>query len=413
MPNANENATDQNTTTAAKETMPLAVYQLALCNAFMYICASLLITVSALIGFELAPNKTLSTLPLALQFIAVMSTSIPASLLMARIGRKYSFMFAAGIGMLGSVCALVAISQHLFWLFCVATFCFGSFTAFSNYYRFTAVEVVSPARKNLAISYVMAGGVLAGFIGPNLANWSQGAFESHRFAGAFVVLFVVYVLSLLTISRADLPPPPPRQKTYTGRPLSVIMLQPVFIVAVLCEMLGYGTMNLVMTSTPLAMVVEQHEIVDTAFVIQWHVVSMFLPSFFTGHLINRLGIVPVLAAGIFMGACSLFVNLSGTTVMHFTIGLVLLGICWNFLFVGGTTLLTECYRPEEKARTQAANDFIVFTTVSITALCAGGMHYLFGWRAVNFSVIPLLAGAALAIAWLYMLRRPGRQLAPD
>jgi len=362
--------------------MPLAVYQLSLCNAFMYICASALITMSALIGFDLAPIKTLSTLPLALQFFAVMATSIPASLLMARIGRKRSFL-----------------------LFCIATCCFGSFTSFANYYRFTAVEVVPQEKKNLAISYVMAGGVIAAFIGPNLANWSQNFFPDVRFAGAFVALIFVYLLSFLTIAGARLPPPPVRQKTYSGRPLRIIMRQPVFIVAVLCEMLGYGTMNLVMTSTPLAMKFHAHGFAETAFVIQWHVAAMFAPSFFTGHLISRLGIVTVLSIGVLMGVLCVGINLLGTSVAHFTIGLVLLGFCWNFLFVGGTTLLTDAYAPEEKARTQAANDFLVFSTVALTALCAGGLHHLFGWQFVNLSVLPMLAVTAASIAWLFTLRR--------
>ena len=268
--------------------MPFSVYLLALCNAYMYICASLLITISALIGFQLAPDKTLATLPMALQFFAVMVTSIPASLLMGRIGRKSSFMLASLIGVLGALVAVWSIYNHNFWTFCFATFCFGSFSAFGNYYRFTAAEVVDNKHKNLAISYVMAGGVIAAFIGPNLANLSQNLIPDYQFAGGFAVLIGVYLLSLLTISLAKLPPAPKRkQSKHSGRPLTVIMAQPAFVVAVICEMLGYGTMNLVMTSTPLAMQDVQHNVADTAFVIQWHVVAMFLPSFFTGHLIPR------------------------------------------------------------------------------------------------------------------------------
>lgn len=381
--------------------MPLAIYLLSLCNAFQFICSSLLITVSALIGFELAADKTLSTVPLAIQFFAMMCTTIPASMLMEKIGRKKSFMLAALVGMAGASIALWSVLNGNFWTFCIATFCFGSFNAFGNYYRFTAAEVVPLSKKSLGISYVMAGGVIAAFIGPNLANWSQGIIDAHRFAGAFVVLIVVYILSLLTISQADLPPPPVKKAQYGGRPISVIMMQPVFIVAVLCEMLGYGTMNLVMTSTPLAMHAVDHPLADTAFVIQWHVVAMFLPSFLTGHLINRIGIIPVLAIGALLGVACIVVNLNGTTVTHFTTGLILLGVCWNFLFVGGTTLLTEAYAPEEKSRTQAANDFIVFSTVTITALCAGGIHHIYGWQVVNWSVLPLLVVAGFSVLWLY------------
>lgn len=386
--------------------MPISVYLLALCNAYMFTCASLLITISALIGFQLAPDKTLSTLPMALQFFAVMVTSIPASLLMGRIGRKASFILASLIGVLGALIATWSIFNQNFWTFCIATFCFGSFSAFGNYYRFTAAEVVDGKHKTLAISYVMAGGVIAAFIGPNLANLSQHLIPDYQFAGGFAVLIGVYLLSLITISLTKLPPAPPRDSAKnTGRPLRLIMAQPAFVVAVICEMLGYGTMNLVMTSTPLAMNAVNHTVADTAFVIQWHVVAMFLPSFFTGHLINRFGMVSVLATGALLGLACVAINLTGTTVTHFTLGLVVLGICWNFLFVGGTTLLTETYQPEEKSKTQAANDFLVFTTVTITALCAGGMHYLFGWKSVNISVIPLLIICLAGITWLAVVQR--------
>ncbi|MBX2883263.1 MAG: MFS transporter [Granulosicoccus sp.] len=386
--------------------MPISVYLLALCNAYMYICASLLITISALIGFQLAPDKTLATLPMALQFFAVMVTSIPASLLMGRIGRKASFILASLIGVFGALVATWSLFNQNFWAFCIATFCFGSFSAFGNYYRFTAAEVVEGKHKTLAISYVMAGGVIAAFIGPNLANLSQHLIPDYQFAGGFAVLVGVYLLSLVTISLTKLPPAPKRNvNRKSGRPLAVIMAQPVFVVAVICEMLGYGAMNLVMTSTPLAMQMVEHNVADTAFVIQWHVVAMFLPSFFTGHLINRFGIVSVLAAGALMGLICVGINLSGTTVTHFTLGLVMLGICWNFLFVGGTTLLTEAYEPDEKSKTQAANDFLVFTTVTITALSAGGVHYLYGWQSVNFVIIPLLIICLVGIAWLAVVRR--------
>ena len=384
--------------------MPLSVYLLSFCTATAFTCASLLITISALIGFDLAPVKTLTTLPMALQFLAVMTCSIPASLLMARVGRRNGFMLAAVIGITGAVLALWAITHRSFSVFCIATFCFGAFTAFANYYRFTAIETVDAKRKNRAISFVMAGGVLAAFIGPNLANWSQHVFSSQQYAGAFVVLIVVYLLNLIAISQLRLPPATTNQTTVKGRSIWKIMLQPVFIVAVICEMFGYGTMNLIMTSTPLAMHAAEHNLASTALVIQWHVLAMFAPSFFTGHLIDRLGLTPVLAIGVLMGFLSVFINLSGTSVAHFVTGLITLGLCWNFMFVGGTTLLTEAYKPEEKSATQAANDFLVFSTVTVTALCAGGIHHLFGWQIINLSVLPLLVMATFAIAWLHRAR---------
>ena len=396
-------------TDAGSAKLPRAIWLLSACNAYLYVCSSLLITVSALIGFALAPDARLATLPLALQFVAVMATSVPASLLMGRIGRKAGFLVGGGIGIAGAAIALASVLADHFVGYCVATVCFGAFAAFGNYYRFTAAEVVADAARARAIAMVMAGGVIAAFIGPNLASWSGGLFDGHVFAGPFAVLIGVYLLSMATIAFADLPPAPPRSTSRGGRPLGLIVRQPLFVVAVTCQMLGYGTMNLVMTSTPLAM--QSHGmqiggsgIAATAFVIQWHVVAMFLPSFFTGHLITRLGIVPVLAAGVALGFACVAVNLAGETLAHFTLALVLLGVSWNFLFVGGTTLLTDTHRPEEKARTQALNDFLVFSTVSLTALSAGGIHHVFGWRVVNLGVTPLLGVTALAVLWLALGR---------
>jgi len=220
----------------------------------MFTCSSLLITVSALIGLELAENKALATLPLSLQFIAVMCCSVPASLAMGRWGRRNGFMFATMVGITGACLALVAIYQHSLWIYCIATFCFGSFTAFGNYYRFTAPEIAPADKKNVAISWVMAGGVVAAFIGPNLARWSQNMLEISSYAGAFVIVIGVYLLSFLTVSFMDLPKPKPKVPgESTGRPIGTIIRQPVFIVACLCATLGYATMNLVMTATPLAM----------------------------------------------------------------------------------------------------------------------------------------------------------------
>lgn len=320
-----------------------------------------------------------------------MCTSVPASLTMGVIGRKAGFQFAALVGVLGACLALFAIYQHSFWIFCLATFCFGAFSAFGNYYRFTAPEVVPEDKKPVAISWVMAGGVVAAFIGPNLANWSQNLLSISIYAGAFVIAIAVYLASFVTVSFMDLPPPEKeREGKNHGRPLGTIAAQPAFIVSVLCATVGYGVMNLLMTATPLAMHHYHMNLSDTAFIIQWHVVAMFAPSFFTGHLIGYFGIRFVLRCGAAVCLLSVFINLAGQSVWHFWIALMFLGVGWNFLFVGGTTLLTDTYAPQEKSRAQAMNDFIVFSTVSVTALSSGTIHHHFGWIAVNLSVIPFL-----------------------
>ncbi len=392
----------------SKSGLPLTVKLLSLCNAYMYIGASMLITVSALIGFELAPDKRLTTLPLALQFFAIMCTSFPASLIMGKLGRKIGFLLAGGIGVVGASIAIWSILHGSFYGYCVATVCFGIFAGFANYYRFTAAEVVDSSNKSLAISFVMAGGVIAAFIGPNLAYWSSGMFSDHAFAGPFVVLMGVYILSMCTIAFADLPVLNTHivKGDKSSRPLIELISQPIFIVAVACQMLGYGAMNFVMSSTPLAMDVHNYGMADTATVIQWHVVAMFAPSFVTGRLIKRLGIVPVLIAGALFGFASIAINLlAPISVANFVIALVSLGISWNFLYVGGTTLLTDAYSPAEKTRAQGVNDLIVFSTVTLTALTTGTVHHLWGWQVVNLMALPMLLIALIAILWLWMSHR--------
>ncbi|PID61625.1 MAG: MFS transporter [Gammaproteobacteria bacterium] len=388
--------------------LPRTIYLLSLCNALLYTCASLLITMSALIGYALAEDKRLATLPMALQFLSVLVGSVPASLAMGRFGRKAGFLFAGCIGVAGSLLALHALQQQSLSLFALASCCFGLFTAFANYYRFTAAEIVPPARKSVAISMVMAGGVIAAFIGPNLARLASSLFESQPFAGPFAVLVAVYLTTMVLIAFADLPPPPPKRAgSDKGRPILDIVAQPVFVIAVTCQMLGYATMNFVMASTPLAMRLHAFDFHATAFVIQWHVFAMFAPSFVTGHLIRRFGMVPVLGTGALLGILTVLVNLHGKTLAHFTLALVLLGVCWNFLYVGGTTLMTEAYREEEKSRAQAANDLMVFSLVSLTALSAGTVHHVFGWRTVNMGVLPFLVIALASVFWLRRQQKTG------
>ena len=388
------------------ERMPVSVYLLSLCNAYLFVGASLLITVSALIGFELAEDKRLSTLPLALQFFSIMCTSVPASMIMGKYGRKAGFFLASGIGIAGALIAIWSITNSNFYGFCVATICFGIFAGFGNYYRFTAAEVVGPVKKSLAISLVMAGGVIAAFIGPNLANWSSNMFSAYKFAGPFVVLLGVYVLSVFTIAFADLPKKQNAQDNQGGRPIAQLIMQPIFLVAVICQMLGYGTMNFVMSSTPLAMNMHDYGMADTALVIQWHVVAMFAPSFITGHLIKLFGNIPVLFLGAVLGLVSIAINLMAPiSVSNFVIALITLGVSWNFLYVGGTTLLTDAYEPNEKSRAQGANDLAVFSMVTVTALSTGTVHHLYGWETVNMVALPMLFVTLLAIIWLWLKQR--------
>jgi len=375
---------------------------LAVCQALMMSGTSLIITTSALVGFALARDKSWATLPLAAQFIATMVTTIPASLLMDRIGRRPGFMLASLFGVCGAVIAAYAIIKGKFLLFTFGTLQVGIFNGFGNYYRFAAADAVQKDMKSRAVSYIMAGGVVAAFVGPNLANLTRGIISTANFAGSYASLACIYILSLMFQAFLKLPPKQAAADipgALSGRPLKIIAAQPMFIVAVVCGMLGYGVMALAMTATPLAMHHFAHPFTGTSFVIQWHVLGMFGPAFFTGHLIKRFGVLNIMLVGAFLGISCMVINLTGSSISHFWTALLLLGISWNFLFIGATTLLTETYHPEERAKTQALNDFAVFTTVALSSLSAGALQSRYGWQIVNLSLIPMLAIILVCIFW--------------
>jgi len=376
---------------------------LATSQALMMSSMSLLLTTTALVGLDMAPDKALATLPIAVIFIAVMLSSIPAAMLMERIGRKPAFMLSTVFGMTGGVMATVAIFNHNFWLFVASGTFIGMFNAFGNYFRFAAADIVKPELKSKAISAVLIGGVVAAIVGPNLANVTKESVPEVMFAGSYMSVVVLYVITLMTLSFLKLPhhtSPEHKQESHTGRPLLVIATQPKFVVALLCAMLGYGVMSFVMTATPLAMHAHDHSFSDTSFVISWHVLGMYAPSFFTGHLIHRYGVLNIMFLGGLLGLGCVATNLLGSSVTHYWIGLTLLGVSWNFLFIGGTSLLTETYRPVERGKAQALNDFVIFTTVAVASLTAGALQYNFGWRIVNIGVIPLLVIILTSILWL-------------
>ena len=387
-------------------TMKKNVLLLAASQAMFMTGGSLLIATSALVGYRLSPDKALATLPLALQMMAGMLTSIPASLLMQRIGRRAGFLLGSSIGIAAACLAAYAIVNANFVLFAVSAAMSGMFAGFANYYRFAAADVSSADYRSTAISYVMAGGVVAALIGPNLAHWTS-EWLAAPFAGSYLALAGILVLSFLIQTFLTIPRPP--REAHGGRALSAIARQPVFIVAAIGGMLGYGIMALVMTATPIAMHEHHYPFGDTAFVIEWHVLGMFAPSFFTGHLIKRFGVLQIMLTGGLLSALCVIVNLTGTSLPHFWLGLVLLGVGWNFMFIGATTLLTEAYAPEEKGKTQALNDFLVFSTVTLSVLSAGSLQHRLGWEAVNYGVLPLIAVAVIAITWLLRARRSQRE----
>ncbi len=361
---------------------------------------ALILAISALVGFALAEDKALATLPVSLQFLGMMLTSIPASMMMQRWGRKFGFMLGSFLGLCGALLAVWAILVHQFWWFVVASMLIGVFGGFGTYFRFAAVEVAAEKHHAKAIAFVMAGGVVAAFVGPNLANIGRQIFSQDVYAGGFLFIASFYILILLILLLTKFPAVVITTLEKPSRPLKYIAKQPAFIVALICGALGYAVMSYLMTATPLAMKHHAHNFSDTAFVIQWHIVAMFAPSFFTGHIIERFGSLKVMLVGVILEAGCVFFNLLGQDLGSFWLALCLLGIGWNFLFIGATNLLTQTYREEEKGKTQALNDFLIFTLVTIASLSAGLFQHNYGWEVVNYGAIPLITIMLVSILWL-------------
>ncbi len=379
------------------------VFVLSGCQALSMSGAVLTFAVSALAGQALAENKALATVPIGLQFAMTMIATIPASLLMGKIGRRAGFTIGQCIGILGGLIAAFGILENSFAIFAVGSGIVGIHNGFWSYLRFAAADAADDDFRPKAISYVMAGGLVAAFAGPELAKATRSLFEPAVFAGSYLALASLCVANIVLLRLVDIPRPP--AAGMGGRPLGLIARNPVFIVAVSAAMIGYAAMNLVMTATPLAMHAAHFGFSDSAFVIQWHVVGMFAPSFFTGHLIRRYTAPRIIVAGTAIIMAAVMVNLSGQALVQYWAGLMLLGLGWNFMYIGGTALLTETYRPEERARVQAVNDFMVFVGVSISSFSSGALQHTLGWMAVNLGVVaPILAVFAAAV-WLLLLRR--------
>jgi len=310
----------------------------------------------------------------------------------------------------GAICA-AALYVGSFWLLCAGMAVMGMYTAFGKYYRFAAADAADVDFKAKAISLTLAGGIVGGIFGPELAKHTIGAFPDHLYLGSYLSLIATCTVAMLFLTRLDIPRLSEKDRKDSGRPLAVIMRQPVFVVAALSSALSYGIMNLFMTSTPLAMRAHDHHFADAAFVLQGHMVGMYGPSFFTGSLIQRFGVLKVILAGIALLVICIVAALVGTELINFWVALFLLGVGWNFMYVGGAALLTECHTPAERAKTQAANDFMVFLTMTVSSASSGLLLNKSGWHAVNVGSLPFLALALAATLWLAWQRRGARQSA--
>lgn len=380
------------------------VQLLAGAQALFQTASVMVMTLSGLVGLQIAPDKSLATLPIAMMMVAAAATMIPASILMQRFGRKTGFLLGTMLGGMAGLTAAGAIWLGNFWLFVFANMLVGSYQAFAQYYRFAAADVASADFKSRAISWVIAGGVVAAVAGPNLARLTQDM-SATPFLASYLALFGVSMLALLVVSRLALPPVIVAEAHGPARPLLEIMRQPLFVTALAGSAVGHSVMAMVMTATPLAMKLCGQPQGASAAVIQWHVLGMFLPSFVTGTLINRFGVLPIMASGVALLCGHVLIALSGVEYLHFLSGLILLGAGWNFLFIGGTTLLTEAYTPSERGKTQAAHDFVVFGSASLASFAAGGLLNHGGWQAVNLTALPFLGLALLAVLGLGLLRR--------
>ena len=372
---------------------------LALCQALLMTTTSAIIASGALIGFALAEDKALATLPVAFQFVATMLTSIPASLYMRRVGRRLGFITGAMIGVAGAAVATAAIAISSFWLFAVGLALIGSLNSFGQFFRFAAADSAGPDLRSRAISLVLLGGLVAAFTGPNFAKITKDLFDPLLFAGTFAGIVLIYIAMALVVSFLTIPAPTAADRRGPQRPLLEIVSQTKCIVAMLGAVSGYVVMSFLMTVTPLAMADCGFEFGDSAIVIQAHIVGMFLPSFFTGHMIARFGPTNIMIAGALLQGLCVAINLAGIDFLNFLGALILVGVGWNFLFIGGTTLLTECYRPSELAKTQGFNDFFVWGGVAVGGLLSGASHHLFGWAVVNVVTVPLIAMSLIAVIW--------------
>lgn len=387
------------------------VFLLATAQALFQTASVLVMTVGGLAGGQIASRPELATMPIAAMFLGTAVATFPASMWMARVGRRTGFAAGALLGVLGGISAAVGIWLGTLVLLALGTFLVGAYQAFAQFYRFAASEVADEAFRSRAISLVLGGGVVAALAGPLLGRWG-GPMLEPAYLGSFLLLSLVSILAVGVLLGLRIPPARAGSTgPETGRPWSAIVTQPAYLVALFGAVTGYGVMILAMTATPIAMTHHDHDLPATTTVIQLHVLGMFLPSFFTGSLIARFGVLRIMLAGVVLFAGHVAMTLTGTGFASFATALVLLGVGWNFLYIGGTTLLTTSYTAAEKGRAQATNDMTIFAVGLACSFSAGALLQQLGWQTLNLVLLPWLGLAALALLWLGHRRRRALQIA--
>ena len=378
---------------------------LAFCQGMFLTNTVTFIAVNGLVGFALAPVGWMATLPVTGYVVGGALSAPLVARLQMQWGRKRSFQLGLGMAALSAAACAWAVQAQSFGLLLAATTLAGFYQANAALYRFAGPELVAPSYKEQALSLVLAGGIVGAFIGPNLADLTVDL-AGTRFVGAYLALIGVALVAFTALSFIEFPPhQAPAKGTAAGRPLSEIARQPVFVVAVAAAALGYGVMNLLMSATPLAMQQCRHPFSSATLVLEWHVLGMFVPSFFTGHLIKRFGALPVMGAGVGLNLVCVAVALSGVDLMQFLVALFVLGVGWNFLYTGGSTLLTTTYRPEEKNKAQGAMDTCVFATMAVSSFSSGALVTTQGWTVLNLGSLVPIALVGGALLWLAAKQR--------
>ena len=360
--------------------------------------STVIFATGAIVGSAIAPDKSLATLPISIFVVGMAMGTLPIGWIARRFGRRAAFATGASSGVITGLLACLAVIIGNFPLFCLSTFFGGIYGAAAQSYRFAAADTASPAFRPKAISWVMAGGIFGGILGPELITHTMDMWQPYLFAASYIAQALVALISILVLMQVEAPPPVSHAQS-DARPLREIIKQNRFIAAVICGIVSYGLMNFVMTSAPLAMKLCGHDLADSNRGIEWHVIAMYLPSFITGGLIARFGAPRVILAGMALIVAAGLVDLMGTTVAHFWTGLILIGVGWNFGFIGASALVTETHRPSERTKVQSFNDFLVFGTMVIGSFSSGHIVTDFGWNMVNLLVFPPVAAGVLALLW--------------
>lgn len=380
------------------------VVRLAAAQALTGANSAVIFATGSIVGATLAPDMSLATVPLSMYVVGLAAGTLPTGAISRRFGRRWAFVVGTGLGTLTGLIGSFAILHASFALFCLATFLGGLYGSVAQSYRFAAADGASAAYRPKAVSWVMAGGVFAGVLGPQLVQWTMDIWSPYLFAFSFLVQAAVALIAMGIVAGVDMPKPAPAD-LHGGRPLLTIVTQPRFIAAALCGVIAYPMMNLVMTSAPLAMKLCGLSLSDSNFGIQWHIVAMYGPSFFTGALIARFGAPKIVAAGLLLEAGAATIGLSGITAMHFWATLIVLGVGWNFSFIGASALVLETHRPQERNKVQAFNDFLVFGMMAIGSFSSGQLLANYGWSAVNMVVFPPVAIGLVALSLASWVRR--------